>query len=173
MEWKTIDCYDDYQVSDTGVVRKTTPSYRVSPTGILKQSLVYGYPVVTLMSGKKATQFKVHRLVAAAFLPPPLLGQDQVAHCDGSRDNNHWTNLRWATCKENLSDRVKHKTTLDGARNGRVKLTADQVQLIRKRYKKRHPIDGAAAMAVEFGVSDVAIIKAASGQNWASIPLLA
>ena len=161
--WKTVGEFPNYEVSDDGRVRKTGGRE-------LKQSNVVGYKVVGLDSGRGFIQRKVHRLVALAFLPAPEdPARDQVAHGDGSRTNNRVENLRWATCKENLSDRALHGTELRGARNGRAKLSPVQVLLIRARYTPRHPVDGAAAMAKEYGVTDVAIIKAARGENWSAL----
>lgn len=163
MEWRTVIGYPNYEVSENGDIRKLSGK-------VLKHSNCNGYRNVTLFSGSGRIGYRVHRLVAMAFLPPPSSPEmTLVAHNDGSRDNNHYKNLRWDTCKGNLADRKLHGTTLDGARNGRVKLTAEQVLEIRRRYTKRHPVDGAAAMAIEFGVTDVAIIKAFNGQNWASL----
>lgn len=171
MRWIPVENFERYEVSDSGLVRQVITSTKVKAGQLIPQSTSKGYKVVSLTKDGKQTQWKVHRLVAIAFLPPPENpSQDMVAHNDGTRDNNHFTNLRWATCKENLSDRKKHKTTLDGLRNGRVKLTPEQVIEIRARYKPRHPTDSAKAMAEEFGVTDVAIIKAFRGENWKSIP---
>jgi hypothetical protein len=35
--------------------------------------------------------------VAEAFIGPQPSPRHQVAHYDGVRDNNHYSNLRWAT----------------------------------------------------------------------------
>ncbi len=51
--------------------------------------------------------FKVHRLVAEAFVPNPC-GLPNVLHKDGDRGNNHCTNLEWSSgqsnhqCKNNM-----------------------------------------------------------------------
>lgn len=171
MRWKKVAGFENYEVSETGLVRVIEATVKKSAGEIVAQvNLARGYKGVGLMRNGKQIMCKVHRLVALAFLPPPENTQrNLVAHNDGSCDNNHFQNLRWATCKENLGDRACHGTTLDGARNGRVKLTAEQVIEIRRRYKPRHKMDGAAAMAKEFGVTDVAIIKAARGDNWKSV----
>ena len=48
--------------------------------------------------GKK---FRVHRLVADAFIPNPD-NKTCFDHIDGNRTNNHITNHRWATFQENI-----------------------------------------------------------------------
>jgi len=55
---------------------------------------------VVTADGQEA-KYPVHRLVAMAFLPAPLEGQTHIDHIDGNRSNNHVSNLRWCTPKEN------------------------------------------------------------------------
>lgn len=55
-----------------------------------------GYEYI-ILSGKT---FKVHRLVAQAFIPNSE-NKPQVNHIDGNRINNKIENLEWMTCAEN------------------------------------------------------------------------
>jgi hypothetical protein len=50
-------------------------------------------------TAKKA--YKVHRLVAAAFIPNPEM-KKCVNHKDGCKSNNCETNLEWVTHSENM-----------------------------------------------------------------------
>lgn len=164
-KWAFIADYSNYQVSNFGNVRRIWSS---GPKLLTPVAMQDGRLSVMLYKDGMRRWHKIHRLVAMSFIPLDP-SRDLVAHNDGNPSNNHWENLRWATQKENLSDRIRHGTGIDGQKNGRVKLTIDQVREIRARYKKRHPQDGAAAMAKEFGVSDVAIIKAFRGENWSTL----
>jgi hypothetical protein len=56
-----------------------------------------GYLRVALGRGKYRY---VHRLVAQGFLQNPE-NLPQVDHVDGNRQNNHVSNLRWVTAKQN------------------------------------------------------------------------
>lgn len=78
-----------YWISDTGLVK--------SKKKILKISLDKdGYAKVALSKNGKKYHFRVHRLVAFAFIPNPE-NKSEVNHKDGNKtNNNHW-NLEWCT----------------------------------------------------------------------------
>lgn len=64
-----------------------------------------GYLRVDLYDEKgKRKHFKVHRLVAQAFIENPD-GKPQVNHKDGNKHNNSVTNLEWVTDAENKDHR--------------------------------------------------------------------
>lgn len=48
----------------------------------------------------KINTYKVHRLVGLAFIENPL-NKKQIDHIDGKKINNIYSNLRWATSREN------------------------------------------------------------------------
>lgn len=52
-------------------------------------------------------QFCVHRLIAICFIPNPL-NKKEVNHIDGNTENNHISNLEWATSRENHVHAHKH-----------------------------------------------------------------
>jgi hypothetical protein len=52
----------------------------------------------------------VHRLVARAFLGPPVEKGMEVCHWDGNPTNNSLSNLRWDTRSGNKLDEVRHGT---------------------------------------------------------------
>lgn len=106
--WKDIKGYEGlYQVSNLGRVkslaRKVIKAYGAEHN--LKEKLRVinsdnvGYQVVRLHNGKGKT-FKVHRLVAKAFLGEP--NGLEVNHIDGDKSNNKVENLEYCTRGENL-----------------------------------------------------------------------
>ena len=66
----------------------------------LKPELVRGYYYVSLYKEGKGKNFRIHRLVAEAFIPNPD-NKPQVNHLDENKLNNSVSNLEWATAKEN------------------------------------------------------------------------
>lgn len=101
--WKKIiynNIETDYSVSDKGEVRKDTNNY------MMKLSIQQGYYHVTLQINGKPKRFRVHRLVAEAFIPNPE-NKPYVNHKDGHRNNNCINNLEWVTPKENTQHAIK------------------------------------------------------------------
>lgn len=101
-EWRDIQGYEGlYQVSNSGKVR----SLNFNKTGESKERKPShdsdGYLVMTLHKNGVKKMYKVHRLVALAFLKKPV-GCDQINHIDEDKDNNDVSNLEWCTVEYNL-----------------------------------------------------------------------
>lgn len=98
MEWRFIEGTNgEYQVSDTGMV-KTTRSGKIMTPSVDQR----GYLRVALYKSNRNKRYKVHRLVAQAFLPNPE-EKPQVNHKDGNKQNNTVCNLEWVTNNQNMS----------------------------------------------------------------------
>lgn len=111
--WKPVRGYEGmYEVSDLGNVRSLDHIVEFLDYGkkgkILKKTInACGYEVVSLTDflNKKQRQWKVHRLVAEAFIPNPL-NKPQIDHINAIRDDNRVENLRWCSCKENMNNPI-------------------------------------------------------------------
>lgn len=99
MKWKRIAGYEDYEISDTGLVR----SLKRGGTRVLspRKNGRNGYLFVSLCKEGKAKHIFVHRLVAEAFVPNPL-GLETVNHKDEDKTNNQVSNLEWLTRGDNV-----------------------------------------------------------------------
>lgn len=93
--WKDIKGYEGlYQVSSLGRVRRDGK--------ILKSGLTRGgYLQVHLSKNGKVGHYKIHRLVAEAFLQN-LDNNPEVNHKDENKLNNTAENLEWCTSDYNL-----------------------------------------------------------------------
>jgi hypothetical protein len=103
--WRSIDGYDNYEVSTHGRVRNAATARILKP--FIQSS---GYLQVSLYKDKKERKFYIHRLVAQEFIDNP--DDKQFAdHIDNDRTNNSVNNLRWASGKENQGNRLKQQNT--------------------------------------------------------------
>ena len=107
-QWRPIAGYDMYEVSNMGNVRKT---YKNGKVKILKQPDSNGYKQVNLYSNGNEKNFRVHRLVAFAFIEQ-VGGKLTVDHIDRDRSNNNIENLRWADMKEQLKNTCRYRTDI-------------------------------------------------------------
>lgn len=88
-----------------------------------------GYKRIKL-NGKS---YKVHRLVAEAFIPNPE-SLPQVNHIDGNKLNNHIDNLEW--CNNSYNQKHAWDNGLQPKRHPiNCSLTQEQADSIRKEYK--------------------------------------
>lgn len=98
--WKDIEGYEGiYQVSSIGEVKSIF--YNKKPKILKRSKTTTGYYKVELYKDKNRKSFKVHRLVAKAFILNPE-SKPNINHIDGNPLNNHVNNLEWCTQKENV-----------------------------------------------------------------------
>lgn len=101
--WLPINGYEGlYEVSSFGRVRSLNYS-RTGQTRILVSAQKKnGYLQVGLFKNRKRKNYKVHRLVAEAFIPN-WFDDKQVNHIDEDKTNNRVENLEWCSAKYNIN----------------------------------------------------------------------
>lgn len=165
-EWKDIKGYEGlYAVSNEGQVK----SLRTGK--IHKERLTFdGYVKATLTVNYKAKDYRVHRLVAEAFIPN-IDNKETVNHKDGVKTNNNVNNLEWATRSEQNIHSYKHnlKKPMKGSSNPSAKLTEDEVRSIRKDYVKGSREYGTVALGRKYGVNAGVIEKVAKRISYKSV----
>ena len=92
--------------------------------------------LVTTTGNKKA--FRVHRLVAMAFIPCDNMDSLQVNHLDGDKKNNKLENLQWCTASENQLHAYKMGLKLPrrGEKSNFHKLKTEDIKKIYELRKK-------------------------------------
>lgn len=169
-EWKDVVGYEEYfQVSDHGNVR----SKRTNK--ILKQhKRKNGYKTIaTKIGGRNGTAlcFKVHRLVAEAFLEPPSkemidyctkqgYGVVLVCHKNDIKDDNCKNNLKWGTSKDNSEDAIRNGCIPESTEMTHSKLSKEEIMFIRNNYKYRDKEFGCKALGERYGIHKSNISRA-------------
>jgi len=163
LQWRVIPGFSAYAVSEFGDVKRVLPG-TAKPVGYrLKPQEDDGYLFVSIVSDAgDRLRLAVHILVALAFIGRKPSPRHEVAHDDGIRQHNHFSNLRWDTRKGNHADLKAHGTSVVGERNGNAKLSDLQIADIRSRLKprpgrKRLQRGMVSALAKEFGVCTMTI----------------
>lgn len=163
-EWREVEGFPMYEVSNYGRVK----SYYSDRPRIISGTLTsHGYRMVSLSCSGVKTQFLVHRLVCMAFHGAQPVARPHVAHFDGDKVNNAAGNLRWASVKENHSDKIRHGTDNRGSRHNMARLTDASVREIRRRYACGGVTQR--ALGVEFGVAHNTISVVVNHVAWSHI----
>lgn len=112
----------DYRVTENGDI--ISMNYRRSgkPKKLAPQRNVHGYAIIKLMKGGKDITYRVHRLVAMAFVPNPEK-LPCINHKDENKLNNNPNNLEW--CDNRYNNNY-------GTRNKRISKSVTKVWELRK-----------------------------------------
>ncbi len=178
IEIKPIEGYEGiYSVTSDGQVISEERTFKAVRNGTLTEIPVRtkvlkpsktddGYSRVKLYKNGVSKTASVHRLVALAYLPPPLPGQTEVRHKKGDPSKNTKDDLEWGTMTENQRDRVRHGTSNTGQKNGKATSSDEEIRQIKLRLKAG---ETQASLAKEFGTSYIKMYQIANGKTWAHV----
>lgn len=106
-DWRRIQGYSRYEVSQLGFVRDAVTERLVDPITIL-----YGQKVVHIQADDlRWHDVPVHKLVADRFVDNPE-GYSIVKHLDNDPFNNRWDNLEWTESLERYESMPFKKSDL-------------------------------------------------------------
>lgn len=174
--WKEIDGYNQrYEVSNYGRVRskdmvvngRLQNCHKIKGRILKPHTDKEGYKGIVLCINQKRKTFRLHRLVAAAFIPNPE-NKPCIDHIDGNRANNHADNLRWVTYLENNNNPItKKRLSENNAKNmqgkeGVLHPNSKPVKMMKngiclKTYQSIH-------LAKKDGFNDTLIIRCCKGR---------
>jgi len=157
-DWRPVPNIPRFEINCAG---------RVRHAGTKRERSTYdsnGYLLVRLENRK----YRVHRLVALAFLPTDPT-RPHVNHKDGVKTNNHVKNLEWVSHTENVRHAVSMGLT-PAVRRGEeanlAKLTSGQVARIRSLRASGRKLR---SLAKEFGVSKSLIWAISKREIWTHV----
>ncbi len=173
---RLVPGYEDYKVSDQGEIWSRLRSRygmndewkKLQPPEWKTTSPATTYYLVSLRKNNKRKVMRLHQVIMLAFVGPRPKGQE-VRHLNGNGLDNRLENLKYGTKKENSADMIAHGRSTQGERWPGAKVTEEQVRYFRKRYKPHCKINGATAMARQFGVPKSTVMNVVCGASWKHI----
>lgn len=157
--WKPVVGYEKYfLVSSTGEIYSRLKNRNIKTSKNYAGYVRFSTRISEL--GGNILNFRVHRLVAQAFIPNPE-NKPYVNHINSDRSDNRVDNLEWCTAKENIqhgmiNGGIDFSSILERNKSLRL-LTDEQVVEIRGSYQPRSKKFGRKALAMEYGVSEQVI----------------
>eukprot|EP01040_Poterioochromonas_malhamensis_P006072 gene6072-6529_t len=139
--------FSKYEISNTGKLRnKRTGKFikgKFDKDGYIQVGLYHKEGEIE----HKRKDFRMHRLVAVAFIPNPN-NKPLVDHIDGNKANNNVDNLRWASFSENVYNTKKHRKSATNVKG---------IYFENDKYRVRVGIDGKQLSLGSFNTLDEAI----------------
>ena len=166
-EWRQLDWLPNYEVSEDGLLRRTidSPDPRYQSGYVLRGFLSSQYrrrAYKVMMPDGTQKKFYAHQLVCEAWYGPPP-PKHEAAHWNGDLNDNHYSNLRWATKAQNGEDTARLGVQ-KGERNPGAKLTEAIVREIRSLFTGAHGEIN--ALAKRFGIGHQHCSDIVRGKRW-------
>ena len=161
--WRDVINYEGfYQISNMGRLK----SLHYGKSTILNSGTARdGYKNVTLTVNGKKNYYRLHILVARAFIPNPE-NKPCVNHIDGDKSNNRADNLQWVNHSENTQHAYIMGLAKSGYEHHSAKFTPEQIEEIRKNYIPYNSEFGASALARKFHVNIKTVQKIVRGISY-------
>ena len=131
------------------------------------KNILAGYFVVILTANYIRKQFKLHRLIANAFIPNPE-NKPFINHINSIRNDNAISNIEWCTASENImhASSSGYAVSKKGEFSPYCKLTNNQVLEIKHRLKNG---ETGTSLSIFYNVSMAAISNIKSKRTWSHL----
>ena len=184
-EWKPVVGYEGlYEISSHGNVRSLDRVIRITNHKYLSKIIHIGkerkkvldakgyYYIIVHNSGKRKG-YKIHRMVADAFIPNPFK-KPHVNHIDGNPINNCLSNLEWCTPLENVRHSryvLNRKTFVRGDIHYCAKLKEKDINnIIKLRVYEKYKLKDICKI---YGISGSTICDILHNRTWKHVKRLA
>lgn len=169
--WKDVQGYEGYyQVSNLGRVKslQRTANKKNGVRLVRERFMCFcrlkrGYLTVTLSKNRKTDVILVHRLVCQAF--KPINEYFEVNHINAKPYDNRIENLEWVTGLENKRHAKSMGLNPKGETHGMVKLTKEQVLMIKYGHKDIMQKD----IAKLYSITPSQVCRIRKGLKWSHI----
>jgi hypothetical protein len=173
VEYRIVENFPEYRVGTDGSVWSKQKNTR-GATDVAGWHLLQGgtdkdgYKKVILCQSGKRRYCRVNALVLETFIgaPPSDMQNPTAAHDNGVRTDNRLSNLKWASQKDNIRDKVRHGTAQIGEKHPQCRLTEEKVLNIRQMRKSGMKWR---EIAESVGETFASVYAAGSGRNWKHI----
>lgn len=134
--WKPIKGYEGkYYISNKGNVLAENYE-RSGKSKLLKPTLTTtGYLKVELWVGSKRKTYRLHRLIAEAFIPNPQ-NKQFIDHINTIKTDNRIENLRWVTRSENMNNPLTKKKISESSKGRKVSIETRQKLSYATKHRK-------------------------------------
>lgn len=108
VEWRDIDKYPKYQISNYGNVRQITENGFKEVKEFESKTSKGSYLIVVIENGDGESRFRgCHQLVCETYVASRESPDYVVNHKDGNKHNNFYKNLEWVTRSDNVLHALK------------------------------------------------------------------
>ena len=162
-----------YAISSMG--RAASYNNNVNEDGkILNGSLTSGYRTLNLHLADGNGTIYLHREIARLFCKKPSSKYKYVIHLNHKKEDNNYTNLKWATMDEvsshqqNSPLKIAYKKRQANKTEG-LKLNVTKVRSIKEAINSPKRKLTYKQMAEKYHVSEMTLYRIKSGENWGQV----